>query len=237
MLPHAIEYLELRGYWQAYGFFAKYVDEIKSIFTFHDDMAVSILTFVRSILAFSECIQQHDAVSYSEKTCLSKSQELGINTTTQSVSASSSGFIYVKSLLASSNTTWVGVHVRRGDFWQHAISSLKYILDAITYFKQKYENAVFVIASDDKDYCLKHFSNLSGVILTPKYFSPTQDLAALASCQHSIVTAGSYGWWSALLAGGDVYHDINYFREVCSNCSCSRESYYPPWFIFPAKVS
>lgn len=237
MLPYAVEYLELRGFWQTYGFFAKYVVDIKSIFTFHDSIAVSILKFIRAILVFSRCLHQHPIAKFSENSCLLKLNESVSTTESTTFAASDSTFLDIKSLLTMSYSTWIGVHVRRGDFWQNAMSSEKYVLDAIIYFKQKYSNAIFIIASDDKDYCIKHFGNISGVILTPKFFSSTQDLAVLASCQHSIVTAGSYGWWSALLAGGDVYHDINYLRDVCSNCSCSRESYYPPWFIFPEKVN
>lgn len=236
MLPNAIEYLELRGFWQSYGFFSKYLNEIKSLFTFHDHVALSILPFIRSSLTFSRCIQKNDSATYLDGNCSSK-PNVPIKRSKDSLLAAGSIFSHIKYLLATSNSTWIGVHIRRGDFWKNAMSSVRYIVDAITYFEGKYSNTIFILASDEKDYCLEHFANRSDVILTPKDFTATQDLAVLSSCQHSIVTAGSYGWWSALLAGGDVYHDVNHLTAICPNCSCSRESYYPPWFIFLSKVS
>ena len=53
---------------------------------------------------------------------------------------------------------------------------------------------------------------------------------ALSLCHHSIVTGGTFGFWTAYLAGGEVIHDIKY------QSGCSRSDYYPPWFMLVGSV-
>ncbi len=52
-----------------------------------------------------------------------------------------------------SDLTWVGIHVRRGDFlYLRQISSVHFITEAMNYFEKKYDNVIFLIASDDKTF-------------------------------------------------------------------------------------
>jgi galactoside 2-L-fucosyltransferase 1/2 len=93
--------------------------------------------------------------------------------------------------------TWVGIHVRRGDFlYLRQISSVHFITEAMNYFEKKYDNVIFLIASDDKTFCRKVYGNRSNVIITPASFSNGEDLAALFACNHMIVTVGTFGWWA-----------------------------------------
>jgi galactoside 2-L-fucosyltransferase 1/2 len=101
------------------------------------------------------------------------------------------------------------------------------------YFSQKYENTIFIVVSDDKQYCEKKFGEKKNVIVSPRHFSASEDLAILSFCQHSIVTAGSFGWWSAFLADGDVLHDNRYMQKKSGICDCDPFMYFPPWFLFP----
>ncbi|CAF3893999.1 unnamed protein product, partial [Rotaria sp. Silwood1] len=49
------------------------------------------------------------------------------------------------------------------------------------------------------------------------------DLIALSLCEHSIITGGTFGWWTGYLANGKVIHDKVY------PSGCQRpEYYYPP---------
>ncbi|CAF4438234.1 unnamed protein product, partial [Rotaria magnacalcarata] len=50
-------------------------------------------------------------------------------------------------------------------------------------------------------------------------------------CEHSIVTGGTFGWWTAYLTNGHVIHD----KVYPSGCE-RREYYYPPWFMIPGNV-
>ena len=58
---------------------------------------------------------------------------------------------------------------------------------------------------------------------------PGVDMAILADCNHSIMSIGSFGWWSAWMAGGEVI----YFEEECKNGTyrCNNlvsEDHFPP---------
>jgi galactoside 2-L-fucosyltransferase 1/2 len=104
----------------------------------------------------------------------------------------------------------------------------------MNYYRKKYLNCRFIIASDDKDYVKKNLGNNSDVFITPSTFFSGHDLAALALCEHTIITAGTYGWWAAWLAGGDAVHDLNYPVPFQN---CVKEHYFPPWFLFPHNSS
>ena len=100
----------------------------------------------------------------------------------------------------------------------------------MTYFRRRYhyQRVRFIVGSDDKSYCDKLFvkeKSLKRVFILPYYFSASDDLIALSLCHHSIVTGGTYGFWTAYLAGGEVIHDIKY------QAVCARADYYPPWFV------
>ncbi|CAF1276537.1 unnamed protein product [Adineta steineri] len=106
-----------------------------------------------------------------------------------------------------------------------------YLFDAIKYYTARYRNAHFIVTSDDKPYCEKLFRNQSNIFLTPETYSTGGDLVILSLCQHSVITGGTYGWWTGYLAGGEVIHDKIY----PSGCS-RREYYYPPWFLIDGNV-
>ena len=132
--------------------------------------------------------------------------------------------------------TWIGIHVRRGDFltFFKIDTSVDYLRGAMNYYRRKYINCRFLVASDDKKYVQVNLANQSDVFFTPMNFFAGDDLAALALCEHTILTAGTYGWWAAWLAGGDVLHDLNYPVPFQN---CVKETYFPPWFLFPTNSS
>ncbi|CAF0935587.1 unnamed protein product [Adineta ricciae] len=133
------------------------------------------------------------------------------------------------------NSIIIGIHIRRGDFLLvRRVSSDKYIFTAMSYFQLKYVLVKFIIVSDDKSYCQQRFAHQNNVFITPNSFSATDDLALLTRCDHLIITAGTFGWWSAFLLH-------NQFGEVISDskvdgtpidANCRREDYFPPWFSF-----
>ncbi|KAK8744176.1 hypothetical protein OTU49_001035, partial [Cherax quadricarinatus] len=85
---------------------------------------------------------------------------------------------------------------------------------AIQYYQNKFPGkAVFIVASDDTVYAKSKLKNYKDVIFSPGT-SAIEDLAILSSCNHSIVTMGSYGFWSAYLTGGEVvYPDVLLKKE------------------------
>ncbi|XP_069805071.1 galactoside alpha-(1,2)-fucosyltransferase 2-like isoform X3 [Dendropsophus ebraccatus] len=109
------------------------------------------------------------------------------------------------------NVTYVGVHVRRGDYVEvmpkkrkGVVADKNYLQQAMDYFRRKYANPLFVVTSNGMDWCRKNIDNTLGDV----YFvgngiesSPAQDLALLAHCNHTIMTIGTFGYWAAYLVG------------------------------------
>jgi galactoside 2-L-fucosyltransferase 1/2 len=62
---------------------------------------------------------------------------------------------------------------------------------------------MFVVLSDDPEWCERELHADDVVVMKTK--SPTQDLAIMAACNHSIIDYGTYGSWGAILAGGDTF--------------------------------
>ncbi|XP_060071682.1 galactoside alpha-(1,2)-fucosyltransferase 2-like [Ylistrum balloti] len=107
-----------------------------------------------------------------------------------------------------SNVTFIGIHVRRGDFVNHRfgymVASEDYLTKAIDYFRSKeFKNPVFLTCSNDMKWTQAHIPK--GVRLEYiKGNSAAVDLAILGSCDHMISTVGTFSWWAAWLTGGEV---------------------------------
>ncbi|CAF1099223.1 unnamed protein product [Rotaria sp. Silwood1] len=202
--PNAIgegSIFEVKGHWQSYLHFDKYRDELRNhLFVARQ----SLLEKVSKL--FSNIYEQK--FHFKPQFSLENHQ------------------LFKKQLTQSNWTTWIGIHIRRDDFVPLNFSSSdEYLFAAIDYYMRRYPNAHFIVASDDKSYCKNLFRHRSNIIVTPKSFSMGDDLIALSLCEHSIITGGTFGWWTGYLASGEVIHDTMYI----SGCE-KDEHYYPPWF-------
>jgi len=108
----------------------------------------------------------------------------------------------------------VCVHVRRGDFLRFykegfTVAPRSYIARAMEVFYRRFAKVQFIFVSDDIKWCNRNFMNQNDTYFSP-FKDPAQDLALLASCDHVIITSGSYGWWGALLAGGMTVYYLGY---------------------------
>ncbi|KAM4650984.1 galactoside alpha-(1,2)-fucosyltransferase 2-like [Discoglossus pictus] len=118
------------------------------------------------------------------------------------------------------NVTFVGVHVRRGDYvnimrdvWKGVIGDRSYLQKAMDYFRNKYENTLFVVTSNEMAWCKENIDNLRGDV----HFagdgmegSPGRDFALLAHCNHTIMTIGTFGIWAGYLAQGETVYLTNF---------------------------
>ncbi|CAF1099473.1 unnamed protein product [Rotaria sp. Silwood1] len=208
--PNAISpghILELHGYWQSYLHFAKYSDDIRQrIFVARQPVLEKVSKL------FIKIYEQK--FHFKPQFSLENHQ------------------LFKKQLTQSNWTTWVGIHIRRKDFVPLNFSSSdQYLFAAIDYYTSHYSNVHFIVASDDKSYCKNLFRHWSNITVTPQSFSIGDDLIALSLCEHSIITGGTFGWWTGYLANGEVIHDKLY----PSGCE-RREYYYPPWFLIDGDV-
>lgn len=72
----------------------------------------------------------------------------------------------------------------------------------------------------------------SAVVVFSENYSAAEDLAILSSCDHTIMSVGTYGWWAGYLAGGTVVYYRNFPRKGGELMpQFSREDFFPPEWV------
>uniref|UniRef100_UPI0035902D24 galactoside alpha-(1,2)-fucosyltransferase 2-like n=1 Tax=Myxine glutinosa TaxID=7769 RepID=UPI0035902D24 len=154
-----------------------------------------------------------------------------------------------KAMAGRQSATFIGVHVRRGDYvrvmpnvWRGVIGDPEYLRKAIDVFRSRYPDAVFMVASDDMAWCQRHLDVTRGDVIfvgDNNQAEPQMDLAVLSNCNHTIFTVGTFGFWAAYLAGGDAIYLSNFtlpdspFRLVFQE----DKAYLPHWMGIPANLN
>ena len=111
--------------------------------------------------------------------------------------------------------TYIGVHVRRGDYANkysaargYVTASVSYITKALAYFRNKFDNALFIVCSDDIKWCKNNINGSDVEFVSTG--EPVVDLALLTQCKHTVITVGAFGWWAGWLTGGEVVYYNNW---------------------------
>lgn len=117
----------------------------------------------------------------------------------------------------------IGVHIRRGDWLstKHVNRgfrgpSVSYYNKAAAHMRSKYHDVIFVVVTDDINWCRKHVHMKDFVVADRA--SPEVHLALLTLCDHVIMSVGTFGWWGGYLAGGEV---VYYANHTHSNTTAS----------------
>ncbi|XP_068098314.1 galactoside alpha-(1,2)-fucosyltransferase 2-like [Hyperolius riggenbachi] len=147
------------------------------------------------------------------------------------------------------NVTFVGVHVRRGDIvpimskkWRGVVADKEYLQKAMDYFRNKYENPLFIVTSNEMDWCRENIDPIPGDV----HFagdgdegSPGRDFALLAHCNHTILTIGTFGIWVAYLVGGETIYLANYTMPDSQYLEYFKYEavFLPEWIGIPADLS
>ena len=110
--------------------------------------------------------------------------------------------------------TFVGLHNRRTDYKSHMMAygedfvGPEYFQTAIKLFRKTLKDPVFLVVTDDMPWARRHitgryvfYSEAQAASATSKEFGAGVDLATLASCNHTIITYGTFGLWGSLLSG------------------------------------
>ncbi|XP_068098317.1 galactoside alpha-(1,2)-fucosyltransferase 2-like [Hyperolius riggenbachi] len=147
------------------------------------------------------------------------------------------------------NVTFVGVHVRRGDYvsvmpnvWKGVVADEGYLQKATDYFRNKYENPLFIVTSNGMDWCKENINNSRGDIHFAgdgQEGSPGRDFALLAHCNHTIMTIGTFGIWASYLAGGETIYLTNYtlLDSPFHKYFKYEAAFLPEWIGIPADLS
>ena len=141
-----------------------------------------------------------------------------------------------------STATSVCLHMRRTDYLTkfsvdigRVTPSAGDLHHAMDYMENMFNNVVFIVASDDQDWCTKHL-NRSNVYFS-KFESANQDFTLMSHCDHMIMSVGTFGWWAGWLTayrGGTVL----YYGHIFVNNSkiykqCNRQDFIPPnWLAY-----
>ncbi|XP_019596989.2 galactoside alpha-(1,2)-fucosyltransferase 1 isoform X2 [Rhinolophus sinicus] len=116
--------------------------------------------------------------------------------------------------------TFVGVHVRRGDYlevmpqrWKGVVGDGVYLQQAMDWFRARHEAPIFVVTSNGMGWCRENINTSQGDVIFAgdgQEESPEKDFALLTQCNHTIMTIGTFGFWAAYLAGGDTVYLANF---------------------------
>ena len=114
--------------------------------------------------------------------------------------------------------TFIGVHVRRTDYKKWLKRYVKgkmikadYLNRALSLMRRRHPGALFVVSSDDLEWCRRELRGPDVVLAGDGVQTqPGGDMALLAACNHTVLTYGTYGFWSAYLAGGEVVAATGY---------------------------
>ncbi len=127
------------------------------------------------------------------------------------------------------NITFIAVHIRRTDtkkFKYHCVASATYIAKAMAHMAVNYRNAQFIFVSNDLAWVREHFDTYDNVHIPAKSAHHFIDFALLTVCDHVIMTVGTFGWWGAWLAGGNVvYYDTPFESNYTG---FDAQDYFPP---------
>lgn len=101
----------------------------------------------------------------------------------------------------------VSVHVRRGDYlsnnWAKTHKVIKdntYYINSINYLKEKIENPIFYIFSDDISWAKENFSFCNCIFVDHNKDKNTYvDMYLMSLCKHNIIANSTFSWWGAWL--------------------------------------
>ena len=75
-----------------------------------------------------------------------------------------------------------------------------YFKFGMDYFRRRFPGCLFLVVSDDPAWCEENLLDGEDIFLVASYAAA--DLAILASCQHVIMSYGTFGFWGGFMAGG-----------------------------------
>ena len=94
---------------------------------------------------------------------------------------------------------------------------------------------VFVVASDDLEWCRNTFKNMTDVYYVDKDNSGFLDMAIMSKCNHSIIDLGTFGLWGSFLAGGQTIWARDYSKKPRYNPP-EIMTYFPQWTFISERV-
>ncbi|XP_013389834.1 galactoside 2-alpha-L-fucosyltransferase 1 [Lingula anatina] len=188
---------------------------------------ITLVGFFHSWLYFDKCQERIKAEFEFKESIVHQADDLLVK------AARSFGWDRVKD-----SVLFVGIHVRRGE--RKSVNPLphgdanadeSYFKKAMSFYDGQYRdrNIVYIVVSDS--------SKTAGFVVQHPHAAVIDDkpvevhMAVLSRCNHSIISVGALGWWTAFLAGGTVVY-YNGWPDPTSSVSALyrlNQYFYPKW--------
>ncbi|MCI8471196.1 MAG: alpha-1,2-fucosyltransferase [Clostridia bacterium] len=98
----------------------------------------------------------------------------------------------------------VAIHIRRGDYVTNKlyqnICEESYYKKAITIMKEKVDNPVFYIFSDEIDWVKENWKFKGNIIFMNYANKDFEELEIMKHCKHFIIANSSFSWWAQYLS-------------------------------------
>ena len=119
------------------------------------------------------------------------------------------------------DATLIAVHVRRSDYLSKSakamgrpVATADYFHTAMSYFRRQYTNCLFLVASDDPQWCREHLLARDVMLIADHTFNSTamfaddieRDVSVLRLVEHSILSTGTFSWWIGWFTPGEVVY-------------------------------
>lgn len=124
-----------------------------------------------------------------------------------------------------------GIHIRRGDYLSFFGGSLdiSYYFEAMSKMREEDPTIVFLVFSDDLEFCKALFGKLAGVMFMEPGFSGIEEMQLMRHCKRLIIANSTFSWWGAFLSEAT--------RVICPRVAMWTDEYYlEEWEKLDAKM-
>ena len=128
---------------------------------------------------------------------------------------------YKRNANVTGDVTPIAVHVRRGDYLSkraiasgRQVATTDYLYATMNYFRKRYTNCLFLVASNDAKWCREHLLARDVMLIADHMFNSTakfaddveRDVSVLRLVEHSILSTGTFSWWIGWFTPGEVVY-------------------------------
>jgi hypothetical protein len=115
---------------------------------------------------------------------------------------------YYKNIITElQNKNTVSMHIRRGDYVNdastnsfHGTCTIDYYNSAMAFMSKQISDIVYVIISDDIEWCKRYMSHIpNSIFIENNKGKHYEDMRLMTLCQHNIIANSSFSWWGAWL--------------------------------------
>ncbi|KAK2144729.1 hypothetical protein LSH36_735g00018 [Paralvinella palmiformis] len=135
--------------------------------------------------------------------------------------------------LMDKNIIKIGIHIRRRDLSRASWikkgfgpPDLTYFINAMNHFRSKYKRVHFIVCSDDLKWVRKHISGRDVTIVQRN--AAEEDMALLSSCNHVIISNGTFSWWIGWLCRGTTVRYKGIPKPNTTLYYMTNGQYWPP---------